>query len=46
MNPEKAKKLTKISLRFWLAGILFSLAHGVMKVRSIYIFQSKATALA
>jgi len=31
MNPERAKKLTKISLRFWLAGILFSLTHGVLK---------------
>ncbi|KAF8807526.1 peroxisomal biogenesis factor 11 [Phlegmacium glaucopus] len=31
LNPERAKKLTKISFRFWLAGIIFSLAHGVLK---------------
>jgi len=31
LNPEKAKKLTKISFRFWLAGIVFSLSHGVLK---------------
>jgi peroxin-11B len=31
LSPENAKKLAKISLRFWLAGILFSLVHGVSK---------------
>jgi len=31
LNPDNAKKLTKISLRFWLTGILLSLAHGVSK---------------
>jgi len=31
LNSEKAKKLTKISFRFWLAGIIFSLSHGMLK---------------
>ncbi|KAF8167978.1 peroxisomal biogenesis factor 11 [Crassisporium funariophilum] len=31
MSPESAKKLTKTSSRFWFAGIVFSLVHGVLK---------------
>ena len=46
MNPERAKRLTEFFFRFWLAGIVFSLAHGILKVRSIFIFKSEATVLA
>ena len=46
MNLERAKRLTKISFRFWLTGIVFSLAHGMLKVRSIFIFKSEGTVLA
>ena len=32
LKPETSQKVQKISNRFWLAGILFSLMHGVFKV--------------
>jgi len=31
LNPEKAKKVGKTSNRLWLAGILFSTVHSVLK---------------
>ena len=33
LKPETSQKVQKISNRFWLAGILFSLTHGILKVR-------------
>jgi len=30
-TPERANKVNKTSLRFWLAGIAFSIAHGILK---------------
>jgi len=32
LKPETSQKVQKISNRFWLAGILFSLTHGILKV--------------
>ncbi|GLB36272.1 putative peroxisomal biogenesis factor [Lyophyllum shimeji] len=32
LPPETAQRVTKTSNRFWLAGILFSLVHGVLKL--------------
>ena len=32
LKPETSQKVQKISNRFWLAGILFSLTHGTLKV--------------
>jgi len=32
LKPETSQKVQKISNRFWLAGILFSLTHGLLKV--------------
>jgi peroxin-11B len=32
LKPETSQKVQKISNRFWLAGILFSLTHGIFKV--------------
>ena len=32
LKPETYQKVQKISNRFWLAGILFSLTHGLLKV--------------
>jgi peroxin-11B len=34
LRPETAKKVGKISNRFWLAGILFGIAHGILEVRT------------
>ena len=34
LPPERAKKISKISNRFWLAGILFGIANGILEVRS------------
>lgn len=34
LKPETAQKVGKLANRFWLAGILFSIAHGVVKVRA------------
>ncbi|KZV82850.1 peroxisomal biogenesis factor 11 [Exidia glandulosa HHB12029] len=31
LTPEKSTKYLKLSLRFWLSGIVFSLAQGVLK---------------
>ncbi|KAH9985419.1 peroxisomal biogenesis factor 11 [Russula compacta] len=31
LKPETSQKVQKISNRFWLAGILFSITHGVFK---------------
>src|SRR5882724_5009117 len=31
-SPVRAIKVNKTSLRFWLAGIMFSIAHGILKV--------------
>lgn len=31
LKPETAQKVSKTSNRFWLAGILFSLAHALLK---------------
>ncbi|KAF5375294.1 hypothetical protein D9758_000156 [Tetrapyrgos nigripes] len=31
LNPETAAQVSKISNRFWLAGILFSIVHGTVK---------------
>jgi peroxin-11B len=32
LKPETSQKVQKISNRFWLAGILFSITHAVLKV--------------
>lgn len=32
LKPATSQKVQKISNRFWLAGILFSITHGVLKV--------------
>ena len=32
LNPATAQRVSRISNRFWLAGILVSLAHGAVKV--------------
>lgn len=32
LDPATAKKVTKRAFQFWLAGIAFSLVHGVLKV--------------
>jgi peroxin-11B len=32
LKPETSQRVQKISNRFWLAGILFSLTHGILKV--------------
>jgi hypothetical protein len=34
LKPETSQKVQKISNRFWLAGILFSITHAVLKVSS------------
>ena len=34
LKPETAQRVQKISNRFWLAGILFSITHAVFKVDS------------
>ena len=31
LQPETAKKVNKTANRFWLAGITFSIAHGLIK---------------
>jgi len=35
LTPENAKRVAKISNRFWLAGILFSIVNGVIKTRRL-----------
>lgn len=32
LKPETSQRVQKISNRFWLAGIFFSLTHGILKV--------------
>lgn len=32
LKPETSQEFQKISNRFWLVGILFSLMHGMLKV--------------
>ncbi|KAF9456539.1 peroxisomal biogenesis factor 11 [Collybia nuda] len=32
LNPDTTKRVAKISNRFWLAGILFSITHSVLKI--------------
>ena len=34
-TPQRAAKVNKVSQRFWLAGILFSIAAGALKASSI-----------
>jgi hypothetical protein len=34
LKPETAQRVQKLSNRFWLAGISFSIAHAVFKVIS------------
>jgi len=37
LQPETAKRVSKISNRFWLAGILFGLAHGILELRRLSV---------
>jgi peroxin-11B len=39
LKPETSQKVQKISNRFWLAGILFSLTHGILKVSFQHVFR-------
>ena len=38
LKPETSQRVQKISNRFWLAGILFSLTHGILKVSRQHVF--------
>ena len=38
LEPETAQRVQKISNRFWLAGISFSIAHAVFKVGFATLF--------
>lgn len=40
LKPETSQRVQKISNRFWLAGILFSLTHGILKVSLQYNMSS------
>jgi hypothetical protein len=40
LKPETSQRVQKISNRFWLAGILFSLTHGILKVSFQYNMSS------
>jgi peroxin-11B len=33
LKPSTAERVLKTSNRYWLAGILFSITHGLLKVR-------------
>ena len=38
LNPGTSQKVQKISNRFWLAGILFSITHAALKVSFVRAF--------
>ena len=40
-TPERATKVNKTSLRFWLVGILFSIANGVLKVVKYNVYSTQ-----
>lgn len=42
LQPETAIRVNKTANRFWLAGVLFSITHGLLKVcMRVYVFFSK-----
>lgn len=42
-KPSTAEKVNKMASRFWFAGILFSITHGLLKVAIAYLLPSNVT---
>jgi peroxin-11B len=43
LQPSTAQRVNKIANRYWLAGILLSIAHGVIKVRKLLSYLADST---